>query len=64
MWSYIFLKAFLIEKEQSEYSGNDTYLRNMIDSRDVSWFPMKKALKVLDDEEALDDKKKREIGYI
>jgi len=46
MWNYIFYKAYLVFKEETEYNGNETYIWNKIKNDDISWFPIGKSLSI------------------
>ncbi len=63
MWNYIFYKAYLEFKDETEYNGNESFIYNKIQSLDIGWFPIKKARSVVDeeDEEERRDKMTEEI---
>ena len=63
MWNYVFYKAYLKFKDETEYNGNESFIKERIKALDIGWFPIKKARSVVDeeDEEATRDKITEEI---
>ena len=64
MWNYVFFKAYIRFKEKNEFTGkfiyiqgNETFIDRQLLTTDVSWFPIKKAIKVKNDEDQEDEKK-------
>ena len=39
MWNYLFYIAYLFEKDSSDYTGIESYVREKVDKQDISWFP-------------------------
>ncbi|KRX02872.1 hypothetical protein PPERSA_04075 [Pseudocohnilembus persalinus] len=50
LWNYLFYKAYILFKNETEYTGNETYVINYINMQDVSWFPIKKSIVIIDEE--------------
>lgn len=46
MWDYVYFKAYLLYKESSEFSGNESYVFDQLKTTDVSWLPVKRAIYV------------------
>ena len=59
MWNYLFFKAYLTFKDKTEFSGNESYIWELIKTLDVSWIPIKMTSMVTDDEESVEAKQKR-----
>ncbi|CAG9317756.1 unnamed protein product [Blepharisma stoltei] len=45
-WNYILYIAYLRAKEETEYTGIESYVREQIDNKDFQWFPQHQALSV------------------
>lgn len=39
MWNYVFFIAYLRHKEETEYTGVESYVMNKIKNGDTNWFP-------------------------
>lgn len=39
LWNYIYFIAHLIDKETTEYTGNESYLGTLFQNNDSSWIP-------------------------
>lgn len=61
MWNYIHYKAYLNEKEKTEYNGNESYVWNKIVACDLSWFPIKRTKIVKTDDEEVKKSKTGEL---
>jgi len=46
MWNYVYYRAYLEFKEETEYNGDESYVRSKIDDNDLSWFPVKRTWSV------------------
>ena len=44
--NYFFYTFYLEDKESSEYSGLESYIKDQIDNESISWFPNGKSLKI------------------
>ena len=44
--NYFFYTFYLEDKESSEYSGLESYIKEQIDNESISWFPAGKSLKI------------------
>ena len=44
--NYFFYTFYLEDKDNSEYSGLESYIKNQIDKESTSWFPAEKSLKI------------------
>ena len=42
MWNYVYYKAYLDYKNKTEYTGNESYIKEKISLFDISWFPIKR----------------------
>lgn len=42
MWNYLFFRAYLQDKQETEFSGTESYIKDKIDQYDISWFPVGK----------------------
>ena len=45
VWNYFFYTFYLEDKESSEYSGLESYIKEQIDNESISWFPNGRSLK-------------------
>eukprot|EP01062_Namystynia_karyoxenos_P080737 TRINITY_DN8739_c0_g1_i3.p1 TRINITY_DN8739_c0_g1~~TRINITY_DN8739_c0_g1_i3.p1 ORF type:complete len:2412 (+),score=913.63 TRINITY_DN8739_c0_g1_i3:92-7327(+) len=59
MWNYIFFIHFLRKKNTDEYTGQESFVYNMIEREDLSFFPLNKALCLLGKQE--DDDQQAEL---
>lgn len=39
MWNYLFYIAYLMQKNSSDYTGIESYVREKVEKQDISWFP-------------------------
>ena len=44
MWNYIYYYAYLKHKDENDYNGNESYIKEKIDIKDISWMPIKRYL--------------------
>ena len=44
MWNYVFFIAYLKDKDETEYTGNETYVFEKIKHLDHNWFPFQRYL--------------------
>ena len=44
--NYFFYTFYLEDKDSSEYSGLESYIKNQIDNESISWFPIGRSLKI------------------
>ena len=44
--NYFFYTFYLEDKDSSEYSGLESYIKNQINKESISWFPIEKSLKI------------------
>ena len=44
VWNYVYFLAYIIKKEQTEYTGIESYVRFCYDHSDISWFPQYQAI--------------------
>ena len=51
MWNYIFFKSYIEFKDSTEYNGNESYIKKKIESKDLGWFPIKRAKSVKEENE-------------
>lgn len=51
MWHYVCYKAYLDFIKKSNYNGNETFIYQKIQNQDISWFPVKRARGVDDEED-------------
>lgn len=42
MWDYIYYKAYLIKKPETEYTGTESFVHEKIEEMDLDWFPIRK----------------------
>jgi len=42
MWNYVFFIAYLKNKDQTDYTGIESYIDEKVELQDVSWFPLGK----------------------
>lgn len=48
IWNYLFYIYFLIKKDHTEYDGIESYVQKCLETEDIHWMPIKKALSVQD----------------
>lgn len=56
MWNYLKFMIFLQNQDQDDDDGLELYVRQCIERKDVSWFPMGQAMCMLQDEDSTDKK--------
>ena len=39
MWNYLFYIAYLRSKDETEYTGIESYVAGVIDKEENTWFP-------------------------
>ena len=42
MWNYVFFIAYLKNKDQTDYTGIESYISEKVELNDASWFPLGK----------------------
>ena len=47
MWNYLFYISYLKSKLTTEYSGMESYVADKLNSDDISWFPINKAITLI-----------------
>ncbi|EAR95948.2 MIR domain protein (macronuclear) [Tetrahymena thermophila SB210] len=64
MWDYVYFSAYLQYKDQKEFTGNESYVFEQLKTSDVSWFPVKRAIHVQDEETQIKLQRKQELQNI
>lgn len=54
VWNYIYYFAYLNQKQKSDYTGFEQYVKEKYDKQDISFFPL------FTNEEELQEEKKKE----
>jgi len=44
MWNYVYYLAYLKSKDNTDYTGIESYISEKVEAGEVSWFPLGKAL--------------------
>eukprot|EP00824_Muranothrix_gubernata_P005809 TRINITY_DN17588_c0_g1_i1.p1 TRINITY_DN17588_c0_g1~~TRINITY_DN17588_c0_g1_i1.p1 ORF type:complete len:193 (-),score=45.55 TRINITY_DN17588_c0_g1_i1:9-587(-) len=44
MWDYLFFRMYLDEKPRTEFTGQESYVRELIDKKEIKWFPINRAM--------------------
>ena len=44
MWNYLFYIAYLNDKDETEYTGIESYIASKINKYDCSWFPINRSV--------------------
>lgn len=39
MWAYVFFLAYLKEKDETEYTGIESYISDKVKNQELNWFP-------------------------
>ncbi|EGR27735.1 MIR domain protein [Ichthyophthirius multifiliis] len=60
MWNYVYYISYLYQKDPTEFSGTESYIFDMIENQDSSWFPINRSSD-LDLNEDEDDEIKQQI---
>lgn len=47
-WNYILFLAYLLKKDQTEYTGIESFVRDQFDQDELSWIPNQSALSIRD----------------
>ena len=48
-WNYIYFLYSIKKKDPTEYNGVETYVRNMLDNREIGWIPILRAMGILEE---------------
>ena len=59
-WKYVHFVGYLTDKEETEYTGIESYVMEKVSKKDVSWFPQQEALLVRGQESDIDSVMLRE----
>lgn len=55
IWNYLYYIVYLQSKDRLEYNGTESYIYDKLQSDDLSWFPIQRAMslayKTLDDDQ-------------
>merc|ERR1711988_1344312 len=54
MWKYLYYVVYLLQKDPTEYTGLETFVAEMIEEEDMSFYPTNKAMCLDQDEEEED----------
>mmetsp|Transcript_22209 Transcript_22209/g.19037 ORF Transcript_22209/g.19037 Transcript_22209/m.19037 type:complete len:420 (-) Transcript_22209:169-1428(-) len=60
MWNYLFFIAYLKNKEETDYTGIESYISDKLNDNNFSWFPLHKAM-VLED---IEDEEEKQLEHI
>ena len=44
LWMYVFFIIHLYTKDETEYGGTESFVMEKIEGKDISWFPLNKAI--------------------
>ncbi len=61
MWNYVFFIAYLRDKDDTEYTGIESYVDEKIKNMDFSWFPFNRAFALKHNDENEGEIKKEVI---
>lgn len=50
VWNYVYFMYNLKKKAETEYTGFESYIQDKIDTEDITWIPIGKALSIKDHE--------------
>lgn len=39
MWNYLYYMAYLLDKDETEYTGIESYVADKLERGEISWFP-------------------------
>lgn len=59
-WKYVHFVGYLEDKEETEYTGIESYVKDKVKKKDVSWFPQQEALSIQSQESDLEAVRLRE----
>jgi len=51
MWNYLFYIAYIQIKDRNEFNGTESYVFELIERDEIKWFPVDKALCIVENEE-------------
>ena len=51
MWNYLFYIAYIQIKDRNEFNGTESYVFEQIERDEIKWFPVDKALCIVENEE-------------
>ena len=55
LWNYVYFLAGLLEKDNDEQSGAETYVEGQFLKKELSWFPMKRTKQIQDKSEDMEN---------
>ena len=65
MWNYLFYIYNLQNKDNTDYNGIESYVSKRLESDDIGWFPITRALSVNEEEdENTSEKIQRKVNSI
>ena len=71
MWRYVYFINYLTNKSDTEYNGVEAYVTSMIAAKDISWFPVKRWIRLQElerrtgvDEDAQADEHQQELQLL
>ncbi|EWS73528.1 inositol-triphosphate type 1 protein (macronuclear) [Tetrahymena thermophila SB210] len=53
IWNYMFYLAYLEERDSTEYTGVESYVKEKLTQLDYTWFPIQRASVLVDDEKKI-----------
>ncbi|KAL4438749.1 hypothetical protein ABPG74_013422 [Tetrahymena malaccensis] len=53
IWNYMFYLAYLEERDRTEYTGVESYVKEKLTQLDYTWFPIQRASVLVDDEKKI-----------
>jgi len=51
MWNYLFYIAYIYHKDKNEFNGTESYVYELIEREEIKWFPVDKAICIVEDED-------------
>ena len=55
MWDYVYFLAYLDLKDENEYTGQESYVAEMVKENKIDWFPIGRAFMLEDNGESPPD---------
>lgn len=46
MWNYLFYMAYIKDKDETEFTGIESYVAERLEKDEISWFPTGKSINV------------------
>ena len=61
LWNYVYYIVYLTTKDQTDYTGVESYVHELYQDQNVDWMPMNQALELESKEEELEEQMEQKV---